>query len=138
MINSRDLDQLTPVVAALAQAFVAACAKAGVPVLITCTYRDDEYQNTLYAQGRTLPGKVVTRAKGGESMHCYRIAFDYVPLVNGKPEWSKDALWARTGFIGEQLGLTWGGRWSSIVDKPHMQFTQGKSIAQLKALRVLT
>lgn len=97
MIHSRDIKDLLPAVAAKAIAFVAACRAAGVEVLITSTYRDNESQNALYAQGRTTmgpnprPGKplglTVTGAKGGQSFHNWKCAFDFVPIVHGKAIW---------------------------------------------------
>ena len=92
MINSRDLKDLHPIVQAKAQAFIHSCKKAGIDVLITSTYRDNESQNALYAQGRTSPGKKVTNAKAGQSWHNYRVAFDFVPIVNGKAQWNDIGL----------------------------------------------
>src|SRR5699024_5697446 len=37
------------------------------------------------------------------------------------------------GQMAEQLGFEWGGRWKSIVDRPHIQMTGGLSLAQLQA-----
>lgn len=36
---------------------------------LTCVHRSNEEQNTLYAQGRTTKGKIVTNAKAGQSKH---------------------------------------------------------------------
>ena len=33
--------------------------------------------------------------------------------------------------IGESVGLSWGGRWTSFKDRPHFYDRGGKSIAQL-------
>jgi peptidoglycan L-alanyl-D-glutamate endopeptidase CwlK len=84
MINSRSVNDLHPHVADLCRKFIAACKKAGIDVLITSTYRDMESQAAIYAQGRTKAGRIVTRAKPGQSWHNYRLAFDFVPIVNGK------------------------------------------------------
>lgn len=131
MISSRSLDDLLPEVAVLCQQFIDACKDAGCPVLITSTYRDKASQNALYAQGRTMPGKRVTNVQGGRSFHQYRVAFDWVPIdADKQPVWGDDDLWEQCGAIGEGLGLEWGGTWNSFVDKPHMQFTGGKSIQQ--------
>ena len=46
------------------------------------TGRSIEYQNELYAQGRTKPGKIVTKAKGGSSFHNYFLAFDFAILYD--------------------------------------------------------
>lgn len=133
MINSRKIEDLLPHVANKAIAFVAECAKQGIDVLITSTYRDFDSQAELYAKGRTAPGPRVTNAKPGYSYHNHRVAFDFVPIVDGKAVWNDDHLWAQCGMIGEKLGLEWGGGWHSFQDKPHMQDTGGKTLAQLNA-----
>ena len=38
---------------------------------LTQGLRTIEYQNSLYAQGRTTKGAIVTNAKGGQSNHNY-------------------------------------------------------------------
>ena len=137
MINSRAINDLTPDVAALAVDFVAACAAADCPVLITSTYRDKEAQDALYQKGRTSPGPRVTNVSGGRSFHQYKVAFDFVPLVDGLPAWSDGDLWDKCGAIGEGIGLEWGGSWDGFIDRPHMQVTGGKSIQQFWSLAQL-
>lgn len=133
MINSRKIEDLHPYVAKLCRAFVAACKKEGIDILITSTWRDNEAQNALYAQGRTKPGKKVTNAKAGSSFHNYKLAFDFVPIVNGKAQWNDLATFKRAGAIGEKLGLDWAGRWVSFKELAHLQWTGGLSLAQLRA-----
>ena len=103
MKSSRNLDDLLPPVRARARAFLDACAAAGIDVLITSTLRDVEAQNALYAQGRTAPGKIVTNARGGDSWHNWGCAIDFVPMLNGKCQWSDLALFRRCGEIGRSL-----------------------------------
>ena len=102
MINSRKLEDLNPVVEEKARDFLALCKAEGIEVIVTSTYRDAESQNALYAQGRTAPGRKVTNAKAGQSWHNWRVAFDVVPLRNGKPVWGTAGedlkLWQRTKF----------------------------------------
>ena len=122
MINSRDTDELTPLAKMYAIRFLNEAAVQNIPVLITCTYRDNEYQDHLYAQGRTRPGNKVTKAKGGQSAHNYRVAFDFVPLdVFGRADWNNLDAFKKLGAIGKKVGLDWGGNWTSFVDMPHMQ-----------------
>lgn len=132
MINSRKIEDLLPHVAEKCHAFVQACEDAGVKVIITSTYRDIESQDAIYAEGRTKPGTIKTKAKGGDSFHNWRVAFDFVPCVDGPPVWSDNNLWERCGCIAEECGLEWGGRWK-FTDKPHCQDTGGFSIAQYKS-----
>lgn len=137
MINSRNFKDLLPVVAAKADAFVTACRAQGIEVLITSTYRDHESQNALYAQGRTTPGKRVTNAKGGQSWHNHKCAFDFVPIVNGKAMWEDSRTFKRCGAIAVSLGLDWGGSWKSFPDMPHCQYTGGLTLADLQAGKVI-
>lgn len=135
MTNSRKLTDLLPVVQAKAKAFIAAAKAEGIDVLITSTYRDNESQDELYAQGRTRPGKIVTNAKGGQSFHNYRVAFDFVPVIAGKAVWNDLALFRRLGKIGKSIGLEWGGDWK-FRDYPHLQYTGGLTLRQLRAGQV--
>ena len=131
---SRSLDDLLPVVKRKAEEFRKLCADQGMDILIYCTYRSPEEQDGLYAQGRTKPGKIVTNARGGESFHNYGCAFDFVPLVAGKPAWSDTNLYRKAGVIAESVGLEWAGRWTgSLRETAHCQYTGGLTLAQLKA-----
>ena len=136
MINSRRLEDLLPTVQARAARWIAECERQGVPVLVTSTYRDNESQAAIYAQGRTTPGKIVTNAKAGESLHNYRVAVDFVPLVGGKPDWEDAAKFAKAGQIAESQGMEWAGRWKSFKELAHVQFTGGLSLADFKAGKV--
>lgn len=133
MINSRKIEDLHPYVATLCKKFVAAAKKEGIDVLITSTYRDAESQNALYAQGRTKPGRIVTNAKAGQSFHNYRLAFDVVPIVNGKAMWNDMRTFRRLGEIGKNIGLEWAGDWKAFKEYPHFQWTGGLSLGQLRA-----
>lgn len=128
MINSRDINDLHPKVKTMCQAFIDKCKAEGIDVLITSTYRDGESQNALYAQGRTKIGKVVTNAKAGQSWHNWRVAFDFVPIVNGKAQWNDERTFVKCGHIAESVGLEWAGRWKRFREMAHCQFTGGLSL----------
>ena len=137
MINSRKIEDLHPKVADVCRKFMAECEAQDIDIIITSTYRDAESQNALYAQGRTKPGSVVTNAKAGQSLHNWKVAFDVVPLRNGKPVWGtmgKDLeLWNKVGAIGESVGLEWAGRWKRFKEFPHFQHTGGLTLADFQA-----
>jgi peptidoglycan L-alanyl-D-glutamate endopeptidase CwlK len=101
------------------------CKKHGLYFTVTSTYRSQEAQNALYAQGRTTKGNIVTNAKGGQSFHNWRVAYDIVPLVNGKTDFSQEAIFAAIAYFGKQIGLEWGGDFPNIKDMPHFQITLG-------------
>ena len=134
MINSRKLEDLNPIVSSMCDNFIVTCKSHGIDVLITSTLRDNESQNALYAQGRTAPGKIVTNAKGGQSYHNYGVAFDFVPLVNGKAMWDDLDLYKKCGEIAESVGLEWAGRWQGkLRETAHCQFTNGLHWSDLQA-----
>lgn len=139
MIQSRKLEDLHPVVRAMAEKFIDKCKAEGIEIIVTCTYRDNEMQDALYARGRTIktehgmPVGKVTNAKAGQSFHNYRLALDIVPLRNGKPVWgtkgADELLWQRIGNIGESVGLEWAGRWVKFKEFPHFQYTGGHPLS---------
>jgi len=133
MINSRKIEDLLPKVRAMCEKFIAECDAQGIDVIITSTYRDAESQNALYAQGRTTTGSIVTKARAGQSYHNYRCAFDFVPVVGGKAQWSNTALFLKCGAIAKACGLEWAGDWKTFKEYPHCQFTGGLTWKQLMA-----
>lgn len=105
----------------------------GYEILITQGYRSIIEQNALYEQGRTTPGSIVTNAKGGQSNHNYRLAFDIVLLNNlGNLDWNNTDKYIAVGKLGQSIGLDWGGAWLSFIDLPHFEYTYGFSISQLQ------
>lgn len=133
MINSRNLDDLLPVVKLKAEAFVAACLLEGIDIIITSTYRDNESQTALYNQGRTTKGAIVTNAKAGQSYHNFRCALDFAPIVNGKVDWNDTKTFTKCGLLAETCGLEWAGNWKSFKELAHVQYTGGLSLADLRA-----
>lgn len=106
----------------------------GVRLRFTQTLRTIKEQNDLYAQGRTKKGKIVTNAKGGQSIHNYGLAFDIVILLdkdgNGTFEsvsWEVDKYWKRVVDFFKSKGWTWGGDFKTMYDAPHFEYTQGKT-----------
>lgn len=137
MVNSRSLSDLNPKVAALCSEFINSCKKQNIDIIITSTYRDSESQNALYAQGRTAPGNKVTNAKGGQSFHNWKVAFDFCPIVNGKAMWNDMALYTKCGEIAETVGLEWAGRWVKFKETAHCQYTGGLTLADFQSGKTL-
>jgi peptidoglycan L-alanyl-D-glutamate endopeptidase CwlK len=137
MINSRKIDDLHPKVAATCRELIARCDAAGIDIIVTSTYRDNDSQRELYAQGRTKPGRKVTNARPGYSWHNWRLAFDVVPMRAGKPVWGTTGddlvLWQTIGKIGKEIGLEWAGDWVSFREYPHFQYTGGLTLDDLNA-----
>lgn len=141
MINSRSIDNLHPIVQDKCKHFIEICKDHNIDILVTSTYRDCESQDELYAQGRTKPGKIVTNAKGGQSFHNWKVAFDVVPIINGKPVWSTKGvdleLWNQIGEIGEHCGLEWAGRWKKFKEMAHFQYTNGLTLKDFQSGKTL-
>lgn len=111
------------------------CAKKGIYLIITEGFRSKEYQDSLYAQGRTKPGKIVTNAKGStySSQHMWGVAFDIA--INDSKLLYDAATIRKVAVIAKGIGLGWGGDWKSIVDTPHFYLPKwGSTTSQLKAL----
>ncbi|MCL2082955.1 MAG: peptidoglycan-binding protein [Oscillospiraceae bacterium] len=128
----RDLNTLHPKMRDLALKFLDECKKQGMSVLIYETLRSQAYQDALYAQGRTKPGKIVTNATGAgmSSYHMWGLAFDFCQNVPGNM-YPADFM-KKGGAIGKKLGLVWGGDFKSIVDTPHFEFRALGDISSLK------
>ena len=93
------------------------------------TLRSFKDQEALYAQGRTIPGKIVTQAKAGLSYHNYGLAIDLVEIVNNQANWNFD--YSKLVPFANKYGLFWGGNFKSIKDKPHFQKEFGYTYKQL-------
>jgi peptidoglycan L-alanyl-D-glutamate endopeptidase CwlK len=137
MKNSRQIEDLHPVVQDMARQHLQECAAHGIDIIITSTLRDHESQEKLYAQGRTAPGKIVTHARPGWSWHNWGMAYDVVPLRHGRAVWGTSGedmkLWQQVGILGKLCGLEWGGDFKTFKDYPHFQYTGGLSLADMNA-----
>ena len=128
--TSSSISSLNPHVAQLARKFLVLVGANNLDVGILTSFRSWDEQDRLYALGRTIPGNIVTNARGGGSYHNWGLAFDAAPLENGVI--SKDIeKFKEMGRLGEQVGLEWGGNFKDIVDYPHFQYTLGLNTEDL-------
>lgn len=100
----------------------------GFTMIVTDGVRTAAEQAALYAQGRTAPGAIVTQADGVVKKSNHQLhadgcghAVDCCFLVDGKPSWDDHLPWATYGACAKALGLTWGGDWATIHDRPHIE-----------------
>lgn len=128
--SSRNPRDLHPRLLALYAQFETKMHEKGIEFIVTCTYRNNDDQNALWAQGRTKQGAIVTNCRGGQSAHNMTAsdgkpaacAFDIVILTNGKPDWNvNNPNWKKAGQIGKSLGLEWAGEWKTFKEFPHFQ-----------------
>lgn len=146
-VDSRSEDHirtLLPEVKPYARALVHKAAAAGITIKVIGGTRSYAEQDALYAQGRTAPGKIVTKARGGESNHNFGLAFDIGVFEGGRYLTGEPADVARyqaVGVLGLELGLDWGGTWTNFEDLPHFQLrpawaqalTERQMLAALRA-----
>ncbi len=122
------------------------CSRFRLQMRVTHGFRSYSEQWAIYAQGRkknekgqwviTDIKKIVTHARGGESLHNFGLAVDIAfmgedPYLERLP--NRNELWKEYGKMCESHGLEWGGNWKS-PDRPHCQKTYGLSIGSLQML----
>lgn len=90
--------------------------KEGIDLFISETYRTPERQNRFLRER-------VTKLNGGNSKHQYGLAVDLIPVINGESQANNKEVLKKVGIIGEKLGLTWGGRWRTLYDPVHFEWT---------------
>jgi peptidoglycan L-alanyl-D-glutamate endopeptidase CwlK len=133
-LNKKARAKLEPFVVA-AQAAMAA---HGVTVEVISGLRSWAQQSALYAQGRTKPGKIVTKARPGSSWHNYGLAIDLGLFKGGRyldgaePKLAAQ-LYAELGKIAAGMGIEWAGTWRSFPEGPHFQVTFGLTLADARA-----
>lgn len=147
MIISRDKSLLYPPFADQLADFESRLAAAKLPFFLFMGLRTFADQDELYAQGRTSPGEIVTNARGGDSLHNYGLAADYV--LDGQIEkpgiqWSwniKSDLnadgrndWLQMAEIAVACGLESGYFWKRFPDAPHVQNRYGLTLAEIKEI----
>lgn len=114
----RDIYALLPNAQIACNTFLKECEKQGLKVRITETYRSQERQNELYAQGRTKPGNKVTWTLN--SRHTSRRAWDICQNIKGKEYDTSTGFFDKCGAVAAKLGITWGGSWKT-PDRPHFE-----------------
>jgi peptidoglycan LD-endopeptidase CwlK len=134
-------DRLHPTVAQKRDELIRLANQKGISLIITEGFRTLEEQNRLYEQGRSLPGQVVTNARGGESLHNFGLAIDFALLdTKGKASWDMTydgndnslADWMEVVNLAKELGFQWGGDWQGFKDYPHLQMDFGYSLRELQ------
>ena len=136
MINSRSIDDLTLDAQAWFKRFVMKVEdEAGMIYghdwIVTSTYRDQECQDKLFAQGRSDPGPVVTWTR--YSRHTGRRAWDIAIRDNktGKLSWdikvdvNHDNMpdYQQLALLGKSMGLNCGYFWAKR-DAAHFELPE--------------
>jgi len=117
--SEKNLATVQPQLQKLGRELLRRLAAEGLTFKVTSGNRTQAEQDSLYAQGRTKPGKVVTWTR--RSRHIGGRAIDLTLFSGKNPVW-ESRHYNRAGAIGEELGLVWGGRWKGgKTDKPHFE-----------------
>src|SRR5712692_1332214 len=95
-VRNADLACLHPIFREKARRLLGRLAAEGIPFQLFEGLRSPERQQYLYAQGRTRPGPIVTKAQPWTSYHQYGLAGDFVLFENGV--WSWDATGVRKRY----------------------------------------
>jgi peptidoglycan LD-endopeptidase CwlK len=147
MLISRDKSLLYPPFARQLVEFESRLADAKLPFFLFMALRTFEDQDELYTQGRTKPGTIVTNARGGDSLHNYGLAADFV--LDGQVEkpgiqWSWNIQsdvnadrrndWLQMAEIAVSCGLEPGWFWKKFPDAPHVQNRYGLTLAEIKEI----
>jgi peptidoglycan LD-endopeptidase CwlK len=145
--TGQKIDKLHPSVRNEAKQIIKECDTAlsgRAKVRITQGLRTFEEQDALYAIGRTKPGKKVTNAKGGKSIHNYGFAIDICLIIDNKiasfdtaKDWDNDKIadWFECVKIFAKHGWEWGGNWKTFKDLPHFDkrgYNDWRKLAKLK------
>lgn len=131
--GKRSIDNLVGIHPDLAKLMCEAIKESPIDFTITEGVRTTERQQSLYEQGRSKPGTIVTHADGlqKKSNHQsksdgYGYAVDLYPLINGKVELNAinelNAIASHICDIATQLNIPviWGGNWK-LRDYPHFE-----------------
>lgn len=134
--SEQNILSLHPKAQPYARALAEKAAQGGIQIQIVSGTRTYDEQAKIYAQGRTAPGEIVTKAGPGHSNHNFGVAFDvgifvggeYIDDLEDKGKYDRallDRKYAAVGALGKSIGLDWGGDWTSIHDEPHFELRPG-------------
>lgn len=132
-VTNERIDKLHPSVRDEVKKIITECDSSlngRAKIRVTQGLRTFAEQEKLYNQGRTSPGKKVTNAKAGQSIHNYGLAVDICLIIEGKDvswdtakDWDNDGVadWYECVKIFAKYGWDWGGNWKTFKDLPHFE-----------------
>jgi hypothetical protein len=105
--------------------------QTGLALKVRSARRTCGQQGALYAQGRSAPGDVVTKARGCLSWHVWGLAADLDPVDPSGRKTGREADYAAAGAIWTALGGKWGGSFRGFPDIGHFEWHPGIKIAEV-------
>lgn len=146
----RSVSELHPKFQPIVQQWLSLVETDGINILITETRRTLEVQKAYWASGRKAyeevvalykaaglakpsaaqAKKVITQVGPGFGWHPYGLAVDFVPMVNGVPDWKYDPedpadYYDEIARHATSLGMIWGGSFRTFKDRPHVEWHPG-------------
>jgi len=143
-----------PAVQPLIDRFLVGARDKGLPLIVVETRRNKDVMEAYYARGRNVLFAVnakyakaglrpitekenqatITNCLPGESWHYFGLALDFVPVVNGKPDWTYNNAdpadhWDELAALAKEIGFTWGGNFRTFQDRPHIEWHPGWSVS---------
>lgn len=145
-LGERSLKNLQGVNPDLVKVIKTAITNSPVDFTVVCGLRTTAEQQAIYAQGRTKPGNIVTKADGIRNLSNHQdeadgkkdglgSAVDLYPFFLGKVQVNhKDTIprlrdiAAHIKNTANELGIEieWGGDWVKMFDPPHFQLKRKK------------
>ena len=106
--------------------------QTGLALKLRAGVRSCALQNSLYAQGRTTAGPIVTDAQGCNSWHVVGRAIDADPADPSSGAIITDqSNYTLLGSLWTNLGGVWGGTFTSLGDFGHFEFHPGLQIEDI-------
>lgn len=105
----------------------------GIEMVLIEGWRSPERQAQLASLGPT-----VTHAGPGQSYHQVGLAADCAFLRDGRIVISEQDPWAAKAYalygdVAQSVGLTWGGRWRTLVDLGHVELRRPGALGKAPA-----
>lgn len=134
--SQTSLNRLKGVHPRLVEVFMEAIKVSPYDFLIAQGVRTAEYQNSLYQQGRTKPGRIVTYCDGYNKKSNHQAkddGFGYAvdiaiwnTAIKGNLDYNINKLRAVADIIkkiakSKNLVIEWGGDWKKFKDYPHFE-----------------
>lgn len=136
--DAKRLEGVHPTLIGVVMSILDAKDILGFPMFVTEGVRTAERQQSLFAQGRTTPGRIVTNADGVKKKsnhqvkadgfgHAVDLAYIDDPATPQQETYDPTRPWELMGLMAEKLGMRWGGRIVTNTlsgDRPHIEYVE--------------
>lgn len=127
-----NLRTVLPAMQAKTRELLALLKREGIRAKVVSGTRTYAEQNLLFAQGRTKSGRIVTKARAGQSNHQFGLAIDLGIFSLEGAYLPESPLYDLAVELSRQIeGLARGADWST-PDRPHMELAHGLKLAEVR------